>query len=771
MLTGIDEVDWSRYEGAYGPAEDAGEILRAIADPDPSTAGEGREELHSTIWHQGTVYAVTVAAVPFLVELATTDGVHERAELLHTIGGLSDPEHAFGAEQEAVRAAIVARLDLLAGRLGDPDPAVRAAAADAVGRCAPDAGALRVRWEVETDPVVRAVLLTAIARHGHIDLLRTAALTEGGPVPAAAGLAYARSGLALPPETVAPIAASIAAGDGRTIGEILRLLDASSAGALGEALATADAPAGRLLLARALTGRFHASRAARWELMPLLRRLLNDPEETVVAAAADAAVHAGPAAAAVADDLARLAASPAGRAPGSRRPSDRSGGILSGSGGVFDRGGLPSFPQPAADALSVLVRLGDPRWRDPLLAAWEAGFQTSADPLLAAYAPAFDPVALAGVRRRIRALLDAGVTGNPVIHAVLALTGWGPDAAPAIPELIAALPVADAATCTVLAAIGPAAHEALPALRETGDIRAGHAVWKLTGDAGPLVTAAADALDRWPLDRLTYELGMVADAGEAAAPLAGRLRAASADAGAAGGPLRGASAGADAGAAGGESRGADAGADAGAAGGALQVAAGADAGSADSAVWVAAGGADAGSAGGGVWVPEVGVDARLAAARVVWRATGDPAVVLPAIEAALAADGWSVARAARVAAEVAPAAGHLRPALRKALAEPRDAPDAARALWRHGEDPASLVEPLLAAVTHQHSGPDAVDLLVEMDARSASPGLAALAGQDGRLVTGGSWTEMVWDDERLRARLRAAVDALSDNGTRSPYPE
>ncbi len=40
----------------------------------------------------GRVYPVTVVAVPFLVELATTPGVHEREQLLVTLGMLTDPE-------------------------------------------------------------------------------------------------------------------------------------------------------------------------------------------------------------------------------------------------------------------------------------------------------------------------------------------------------------------------------------------------------------------------------------------------------------------------------------------------------------------------------------------------------------------------------------------------------------------------------------------------------------------------------------------------------
>ncbi|MET7400550.1 hypothetical protein ABZS66_44440 [Dactylosporangium sp. NPDC005572] len=86
MLAGLTDIDWAAYDGAYGPATEAPGILQAIADPDPEVAGEGRYDFGSSIWHQGTVYPVTVVVVPFLAELATTPGVHRRDHLLYTLG-------------------------------------------------------------------------------------------------------------------------------------------------------------------------------------------------------------------------------------------------------------------------------------------------------------------------------------------------------------------------------------------------------------------------------------------------------------------------------------------------------------------------------------------------------------------------------------------------------------------------------------------------------------------------------------------------------------
>ncbi|MGW3608141.1 hypothetical protein [Micromonospora sp. NPDC005161] len=695
MLVGLDEIDWSAYKGAYGPATEAPDILRAMADPDPEAADEGRDGFYSSIWHQGSVYPVTVVAVPFLVELATTPGVHEREQLLVTLGMLTDPEQSNGPDLPAVRQAIAVRSGALVPQLADLDPEVRAGAAYALSRCAPHTlEALRARWAVESDPTVRAALLLAIAHHegaACADLLRTAATGEAAPVPAAAALAYAQAGLALPPETVAPMAAGLAAteewrtprAEGGALDETLERLDAESADALAAALMDGGtAPVGRVGLAGALLRRFRANRSAPAALMPRLRALLTDPDEKVVTAAVNAAVHAGAAASAVADELARIAAGGLAAVP---EPTDD---VVS----RYATGGLAVYPKPASIALTVLVRLGDRRWREPTLAAWAAGCWTPADPLLDDYVPEFDPIALDGVRRRITALLDARVPGNPIIEAVMSLVGWGPDAAPAVPELIAALPTAPAPASLALAAIGPAARDAVPALRRAGGTRAGQAVWRLTGDPEPLVTAAAEMLEQAPLHSLGYELNLVADTGPAAAPLLPRLRPA----------LTG--------------------------------------------------------------TAERTIPARLAqmaAALVVWRATEDAAAVLPTVEAMLRAGDASARQAARLAADLAPAADQLRPLLHEALDNKRTRVDAARALWRHGVDPAELVHPLLTAAADPYGGSEAVALLVEMGATTAVPGLTELAERAERVVLFGTWNETVWEDDKLRQELRVAVTALN----------
>jgi hypothetical protein len=159
-------------------------------------------------------------------------------------------------------------------------------------------------------------------------------------------------------------------------------------------------------------------------------------------------------------------------------------------------------------------------------------------------------------------------------------------------------------------------------------------------------------------------------------------------------------------------------------------------------------------------------DAQMAAARVVWRLTGDPDAVLPTVRAVLAAGDQPAGTAASVAAELG---AHARPLLPLLRAARDDGPpwilgvDAARALWRLDRSAAGLVEPLLAAVADPWGGAAeaALDLLVEMRATQTIPRLRELAGQDARIITAGKTGEIIHEDERLGARLLKAIADLA----------
>src|SRR5688500_8922275 len=121
-------------------------------------------EFGSSIWHQGTVHPVTAEVIPFLIELATTAGVHRRADLLRILGALCDPDLTGGREQPAVRAAVAVHSGPLLPLLGDPDPEIRQHAAYAAAWSGPHTyDTLRRHWDTETHPAVRASVLSGLA--------------------------------------------------------------------------------------------------------------------------------------------------------------------------------------------------------------------------------------------------------------------------------------------------------------------------------------------------------------------------------------------------------------------------------------------------------------------------------------------------------------------------------------------------------------------------------------------------------------------------------
>jgi hypothetical protein len=731
VLIGIDDVDWAALDGAYGPCTEAPGILRGLASSDPDVAAEAVFEFASSIWHQGTVYPVTAEVVPFLIELAVTDGVHRRAGLLRTLGALCDPDLTSGGQQWMVRAAVAVHSGPLLPLLDDPDPEIRLHAAYAAAWSGPHAyDTLRRRWETETHPAVRASVLSGLA---HLEPAATAPLVEAAlhdPSPGmrtAAATTLARSGRPIPPGALEPVGEAFAvAGDDdspwagfRPAWEtVFAAAGPEDAAALAAPMARAAAPGARSRLLHAIGRRFGHSRSSVPVLLPLVGQLLADPEAEVRSDAAAAALAAGEAAAVLLDD-------------------DRAADGLLGVARSGDR-----------CALRLLVRLGHPGYPEALAAAWSAG---AAHDVLDGVGAPFDPAALAAVRR----LLIAPAIGAPAAAApptaddgavpssatgsgsasqppaaadpwtaepagawraglIRLLGSWGPAAADAVPEIVAALHDHPDVAVPALAAIGPAASPAVPLLTTLavgGDIRAGHAVLELTGEADPLVAAAAAILPGdvvtdspggrsaagsparaiEPL-RLTHYLGLIADAGTAAAPLLPALTRLL-----------------------------------------------------------------TGTAADDHWPRR----AQVAAARAVWRATGDAEPVLSTLRAVIRRGFAPAGAAARLLAELGEGRD-LLPELRKLLnAEPDARIGAALALHRHGVPAEELAGPLTRAVpAGAETAEQALAALVAIGAVSAVPALMTLADRDERFPAP-LFADESWADDSLRRRIRATITTLT----------
>ena len=520
MLRGLDGPAWGALDHAYGPAVDIPEVIRAAASSSADAAEAAVDELFGSIFHQGTVYSASLAAVPFIAELAVAPKVHHRSLLVYLLGAMADPAEAYGTEVAEVRAAVTAEVPRLLPLLADPDPEVRENAAYLLAHCPdmaePVVADLRDRLAIEDVPLVRASLLAAL---GQLDPtgcagLLSAAVGDSHPAArAAAALAIASAGLPWPGHATAGVISAYRDKDplrgwvwaaSASLAQLLERFDDVGdvpAAVLG-ALVRAPSAQVRAKAAGAVSHLNRMRRSAPARLVPLLAPLLADDDQAVRLAAAGAVRGAGSAGALVADELAVLAA-----ACPFREESDRR--------------------DPAVEALRTLIQLGDPRWREPLLAAWRTGRAPyDAGQLLSEAGVTFDPELLAAVRERlVRVEGESMLAYNERALLVWLLGCWGAAAAPAIPELVVALEHGWGTAPRALTAIGPAAAAARPALRAVagqGRVDAALAVWRLAHEPDPLLHAVGQAMDHDSF--CVSAIDQLLELGEHARPLLGSLR-------------------------------------------------------------------------------------------------------------------------------------------------------------------------------------------------------------------------------------------------------
>lgn len=198
-LEGLSAVDWSAVRHAYGPATDVPALLRAFVSDVPDHREFACQLLFQTIWHQGTVYEATAAAVPFLYGLLEADGVPDKSSVAHLLATIANGHsylecHANTPRMAATWESILAKdgktldaelarelghvaaskrevarkLDVLYPYLRDPEPEIRRSVAVAVG-CFPEIAArllpdLQAAHRDEPDEYAREALGEVIER-------------------------------------------------------------------------------------------------------------------------------------------------------------------------------------------------------------------------------------------------------------------------------------------------------------------------------------------------------------------------------------------------------------------------------------------------------------------------------------------------------------------------------------------------------------------------------------------------------------------------------
>ncbi|MCM1965809.1 hypothetical protein [Streptomyces sp. G1] len=495
-LDGLDSRPWSSLSHAYGSAQDVPDLLRALAGTDVDAADEALSELYGSILHQGTVYAASAEAVPFLARIAA--GGHRPADVLVLLGGLARSEDEHGVAPGAVRAAVVDRLPLLLPLLAAPEGKVRRTAAWAVSHTGAPAfvlRALRSRWAEETEPAARAEVLAGIARLDPQVAAVTAATVLESPQPAEVRMAAVFALL----DADAPWTGAVHA-------TMLSLLPADSLRSdldfeRGEPLAAVvEALLGRglrperdaafLLVVAALhddradvraEGLWAAdracmlSRSAPQRLVGSLRAAAVDEESVIDVASLLGQL--GSIAEGAADVLAPLA----GRNPG--RDDDAADRALA----------ALVLVAPAQAARLLAAGLG----RRPRALDAAAGFRRTTDPAFP-----YDDELLEAVLDRLSR--PGTLSRNEPWQLTNLAAGWGADAAQALPGLCAALPhcprQAAAAVASVAACCAPGervrAAAALRAAAGQGVLPAAKALYELDGELAPLLHCLGQELRR-----------------------------------------------------------------------------------------------------------------------------------------------------------------------------------------------------------------------------------------------------------------------------------
>lgn len=334
MLEDLDAVPWGKLRHNYGAAGDVPGLLRALFG-DPGSAATACGELDNSLYHQGGwICDAATAALPFLVEVANSDGCTVRPDLLRTIGALAEtateaaPEYLDAGWSDAWQQAVPG----LEALVGDPDPSVRATAVVALTSGPPGPTTVQVLLQqLRREPLsgLRLDLLLGLgATLSHTEnALARQTLEQSMREPApqerlAALMALATADPACPSSDQEVVL------DALTSPDVHHWDATESLGCVAAVFTRAtelyeDSPTKRRALVTELHHRnaahglrrpvlaqlaavMHHSRSSVAELVPLLANYLNDDDPDVLRLALHLVAVAGPAAAGHEDMVARL---------------------------------------------------------------------------------------------------------------------------------------------------------------------------------------------------------------------------------------------------------------------------------------------------------------------------------------------------------------------------------------------------------------------------------------------------------------------------------
>lgn len=178
MLENLDAVPWHDLEHAYGFATDIPGLLLDLAEGDETLCAQAIEQLWSNIYHQGSRYSASVAAMPFLAVIADTAGHPARVSvvelLVHLLLGFPESfsltGYVPGKDDRELAAAYEQTVPVFRRMLRETSSQVREVGAYALAWHQIDRDlsieALVKQLTVEDEPSVRFSIFFAL---GHLD--------------------------------------------------------------------------------------------------------------------------------------------------------------------------------------------------------------------------------------------------------------------------------------------------------------------------------------------------------------------------------------------------------------------------------------------------------------------------------------------------------------------------------------------------------------------------------------------------------------------------
>lgn len=172
VLAGLERVDWRSLEDAYGHGGAVPEFLQSLASTVASEREWALHSLYAGINHQGGTFSASVAAVPFLVDLALERRVPEREGVLGLLVGLATGEPQWALLEHKFPTlcidTVANETERLLPLVRDEDFRVRGKAIHLLGHLESKreaiVPALDLALGTEEDPYLRASIVMAMAR-------------------------------------------------------------------------------------------------------------------------------------------------------------------------------------------------------------------------------------------------------------------------------------------------------------------------------------------------------------------------------------------------------------------------------------------------------------------------------------------------------------------------------------------------------------------------------------------------------------------------------